>query len=81
MDPVKQKPFSIQSIDLTCRIVDVDIEDQPYQLEFTIEGEEVLITEESIARVNTTHKKWWLANELEKLIRSNPLFRCCSTRY
>jgi|GEM_PF-4461296 len=72
----KSKDVYISKIDLTCRIVDVEIEGKSYELDFDIIDSEVLITTESIMKVKTKNKHWWLANGIENYIKNTQEFKC-----
>ena len=72
---MKSQKIFIEKIDVTCRIANVKIDDDSYEIDYDVIGQDVLVTADSVKNIPGPSKRWWLANEIEKVIRNDHHFQ------
>ena len=72
---MKKEKVYIESIDLTCHIAAIILNNKKYEIDFDIIGSEVLVTPESLAKVKTTSRLDHIADVIESKNRNSFTFQ------
>ena len=75
MQKREKDKVQIQRIDVSCKMVDLIINKIPYIVDFDILETDVVLVPESFDKVQLKSQRWWIANTIERKIRSSREFK------
>jgi hypothetical protein len=76
IEQISIEQINIGQINFACRIADVEIHDDTYEVDFDVIAGQAIITEESLNKINKTGKiREFIASVIESKIRNSAGFR------